>query len=93
MLEDRMVPSTVGVDVNKLLTVTGTPYSDTITIDYQYSRVVVQHDGVTETFDPSKVSDIYINSLGGNDTITVERLRWFTAVLGYLHLLTIDAVT
>src|SRR5262245_57574822 len=73
MLEDRMVPSTAAL-ANGILTVTGDSTSDQITIDYQNSRLVVQHNGRTDTFNPFTVTAININSGGGGDTIKLERL-------------------
>ena len=58
-----------------LLTVTGTPYADTITLDHVGAMVRVIDNNVVRDFPASQVSRILVSPQGGSDLVRIERLQ------------------
>src|SRR5437867_861657 len=70
-LEDRTVPASITLDGN-VLNILDTSKPDKIAIDADASTITVRMTGGTRlmrTFDVSKVSNIVVRSLSGNDRV------------------------
>jgi uncharacterized delta-60 repeat protein len=63
---------TVYVDSNGVLTVNGTNLADSIEFGMVGSTIRVLYNNTSQGFPASSVTGIYVNALGGNDTITVD---------------------
>jgi Ca2+-binding RTX toxin-like protein len=74
-IADKLIPDLVSAPatlVDGLLSVTGAAGNDTITVSSGGGIITVNVNGNSSTFNDSQVSSLSINSLGGNDQITVN---------------------
>src|SRR5258706_8234267 len=71
-LEIRVVLSATFDPTTGLLKVTGTPLADTIRLTQSGAVLTLSDNGVNSTFDATKVKQIAVYGLAGNDTIALR---------------------
>lgn len=80
-LEDRQLMSVSLDPTTKLLTISGTPGGDVISVEINGSAIVVKDNGVTHPFRRAQVGKLKIQTFAGDDTVALAPNVWLSSTI------------